>query len=90
MNEIKPINEITKLEIANMRAQAQFYTEQALKWQPFIRGKVSIRVERAIDRAYKRRVGAPKKPINELSDKEILSIRNIGQKSLAEVRQSSK
>lgn len=87
MDKIKPVNELTELEIANIRRQAQFYAEQALKWQPFIRGKVSIRVERAIDRAYKHRIGAPKEPLNELSDNEILSIRNIGRKSLAEIRQ---
>ncbi len=86
---IKPLSDLTALDIENMRAQALYLSEQAIKWQPFIRGKVLTRVENAIRQAYERRVGSPRKPINELSDKELLSIKNIGPKALAEIRQHS-
>lgn len=50
-----------------------------------IRGKFSIRVERALLRTEDSNIA--EKPIEELTDDELLSIRNIGRKALGEIRQ---
>ena len=85
---LKPINELTKLEIIEMRRKAAEEAEQHFKWQPWLSGKVPIRVGAAIRRAYGQ--GRLTKPINELTDKELLKIRNIGIKSLEQLRQALK
>jgi len=54
------------------------------KWSP-LAGKVPVRVEAAIRRAYKQ--GRITKPLNELTDKEILSVRNIWVTSLQQIRE---
>lgn len=61
--------------------------KQRGKWAPFIHSKVSVRVELAIRRAYGRYgILEHSKSIDKLTDEEILSVRNIGLKSLKEIK----
>lgn len=59
--------------------------KQAMMWKPWLSKKVPVRVEAAIRRAYHQ--GYLNKPINELTDKELLQIRGIGTISLKQIRQ---
>jgi len=58
------------------------------KWYPFLVGRASIRVCLTIHRAYSQ--GVIDKPINQLSDEELLQVYGIGEKGLAEIREALK
>lgn len=81
---LKPVDEFTKNEIIAMRQQAAEAAEQAVKWMPWLSGKVSNRLGNTVRRAYQQ--GVLTKPINELTDDELLRVRGIGPKSLEQIR----
>ncbi len=81
---IKPTEELTVTDISSMRTAAREAAEQAIKWMPWLKGRVSNRVRNAIRIAYQQ--GYLTKPINTLSDAELLRVRRIWRKSLAEIR----
>jgi hypothetical protein len=82
---IKAVDELTSLDIANIRRASREAALRALLWQPFIQYKVPVRVENAIHRAYSQ--GYVTKPLNQLTNEELLNIRQIGPKHLASIRQ---
>lgn len=83
-SKIKPINKLTSREIQYMRDKAYEAARQAFYWMPFIRGRVSKRVENTIRRAYEQ--GYLTKPLNEYTVKEISYLRGIGVKSISEIQ----
>ena len=55
---------------------------------PELAGKVSVRASAILRRAY--HMGWLTKPVGECTDEELLFIRGIGKKTLAEIRRASK
>lgn len=82
---IKPIEDIHPEDITKMREQAYKASVRALCLLP-IHFKVPFRVEHALDRAY--REGNITKPVNELTNNELLNIRQIGPMALIAIRQA--
>jgi len=85
---LKPVNDLSRVDIIEMRRKAGDEASQAVKWMPWLSGKVPIRVGSAIRRSY--RAGYLTKPINELTDDELLRVRGIWTKSLEQIRQAIK
>lgn len=82
---VHSVDDLTPEAIAKFRAEANnaaLIAYMILR----IRHKVSVRVENAIRRAY--RQGHLTKPIQELTDDELLSVWMIGVKSLAQIRKA--
>jgi len=82
---IKPIEDILPEDITKLREEAYKASVLALHLLP-IHNKVPIRVERALGRAY--RQGYVTKSVNELTNNELLNIRQIGPMALTAIRQA--